>query len=355
MLLVIVPMVLGIGYLYTRANDQYASYVSFSVVKEEFSSPLELFGGVADIGASTTSDADILNDFIQSQELVATLDERLDLRSIYTKADNDPVFALKANASLEDLHSYWGRMSQLVYDPGTRLINLRTLAFTPEDAHAIAEEVLAQSAALVQELSAIAQEDTTAFAREELDRAVERLKQAREAITAFRSRTQIVDPTADLQGQMGLLSTLEQQLAAALIDADLLRESTRAGDIRLQQADRRIAVIESRIADERRKLGVGGGDGQGGDDYATLLSEFERLAVDREFAEQAYTAALAAFDAAQAEARRKSRYLFAHIKPTVATSAQFPSREMLAGLLALFLIAGWSIGVLIYYSVRDRR
>ena len=206
----------------------------------------------------------------------------------------------------------------------------------------------------MEELSAIAQEDTTAFSRLELDRAVERLKQAREAITRFRSRTQIVDPTADLQGQMGLLSTLEQQLAAALIDADLLRESTREGDIRLQQADRRIAVIEARIADERGKLGVGV-DGTGNDDYANLLSEFERLAVDREFSEQAYVAALAAFDAAQAEARRKSRYLFAHVKPTAATSSQFPQRELLAGLTLLFLLASWAIMVLIYYSVRDRR
>ncbi|MEM9426502.1 MAG: sugar transporter, partial [Pseudomonadota bacterium] len=101
----------------------------------------------------------------------------------------------------------------------------------------------------------------------------------------------------------------------------------------------------------RRKLGRDGD----GEDYATTLAEFERLAVDREFAEQAYTAALATYDQALAEARRKSRYLAAYIRPTLAEASEFPRREVLLGLLAFFLISAWAIAVLIYYSVRDRR
>ena len=113
-------------------------------------------------------------------------------------------------------------------------------------------------------------------------------------------------------------------------------------------------MIEARIADERRKLGVGRvGVGEG--DFATLLAEFERLAVDRQFAEAAYTAALAGFDQAQAEARRKSRYLAAHIKPTLAESAQHPRRFALSLLLALFLSGIWAVLVMIFYSFRDRR
>ena len=163
---------------------------------------------------------------------------------------------------------------------------------------------------------------------------------------------------------MGLLSVLEQQLAEALIDADLLRETTRPGDPRLAQAERRIGVIEARIEAERRHLGVGGGGGTGAD-YATLLSEFERLAVDRQFAEESYTAALAAFDQAQAEARRKSRYLAAHIKPTLAETAQHPKRAMLCfagstdrtltALIGFFALCAWAIGALVFYSLRDRR
>lgn len=356
LLLVVIPTAIAAIYLYSRAADQYASTVGFSVRKEEFSSPIDLLGGVADFGSTGSSDTDILYEYIQSQELVQNIDDRLDLRTMYSKPDGDPVFSLSGDESVEDLVDYWRRMTRVTYDAGTGLIELRVLAFDPQDAQAIATAIFEESTTLINGLSAIAREDATRYAREELDQAVERLKAARENMTAFRSRTQIVDPSADIQGQMGLLNTLQTQLAEALIETDLLRENTRSGDIRITQNERRIAVIRERIADERRKLGVGGAVDSGeAENYATLISDFERLSVDREFAEQTYTAALAALDVARAEARRQSRYLAAYIRPTLAETSQYPARLTLLGLGSLFLLLGWSIGVLIYYSVRDRR
>ncbi len=354
LLCVLLPTLAAAIYLVTRAADLYASTVAFSVRTEEFSSPVELFGGIAEIASSGSADADILYEFMNSQEIVQRIDERLGLVELYSKPEGDPVFGLNSNHSIEQLHDFWSRMVRVVYDRGTGLIEVRTLAFAPEDARSIAAAILAECARLVDELSAIAQADTTEFTRAELERAVDRMKVARENLTTFRSRTQIVDPTADLQGQMGLLSMLEQQLAVALIDADLLRENTRAQDPRLKQADRRIAIIETRIAEERRNLGFGGAGGDGAD-YATLLAEFESLAVDRQFAEEAYTSALAVFDQAQAEARRKSRYLAAHVQPTLAETAQYPRRFVLLAMLGFFLVSGWCIAVLVFYSLRDRR
>src|SRR5690606_13970348 len=117
-------------------------------------------------------------------------------------------------------------------------------AFDPASARAIAEAIYAESSGMINALSASARADATRYAAEDLDLAVERLKQAREALTAFRVANQIVDLTADLQGQMGLLNTLQAQLAEALIDMDLMVSTTREDDPRLQQAQRRIAVIE---------------------------------------------------------------------------------------------------------------
>ena len=348
---VVLPVAAAAWYLYGVAADQYASTVGFSVRKEEVNSPVELFGGIADFASSGSSDSDILYEFIRSQEMVAAMEARLGLSVIWAR-DGDPVFGFAPGGTVEDLVEHWHRMVRVTYDSSTELIEVRALAFSAEGARAIATGVLEESARLVEELSAIAQQDTITFARDEVDRAIDRLKGAREAMTAFRSRTQIVDPSADLQGQMGLLSTLEQQLAEALIAADLLRESTREGDPRMTQADLRIEKIEARIAAERRNLGRAGGEGE---DYATLLAEFERLAVDREFAETAYTAALATYDQALAEARRKSRYLAAYIKPTLAEAAEFPRREVLLAVTAFFLLAGWAIAALVFYSLRDRR
>jgi capsular polysaccharide transport system permease protein len=153
---------------------------------------------------------------------------------------------------------------------------------------------------------------------------------------------------------MGLLNTLQAQLAEALIDMDILADNTTTGDSRLDQAKTRIAVIRARIVEERKKLGVGDTSGREGS-YATLVSEYERLTVDREFAEASYTAALAGYDAALADARRQNRYLAAYIKPTQAQSSQYPRRYALVALIGLFSFLIWSIASLVYYSIRDRR
>jgi capsular polysaccharide transport system permease protein len=155
---------------------------------------------------------------------------------------------------------------------------------------------------------------------------------------------------------MGLLTTLQAQLADALIEQDLLRETTRSDDSRLLQGERRIVVIEARIEEERRKLGLGGGaGGAGGRVFADLVGEYETLVVDLEFAEQSYTAALAAFDAARNEARRQSRYLAAHVRPTLAERAEYPQRLLVLSLIALFSVLFWAIVVLTGYALRDRR
>ena len=84
------------------------------------------------------------------------------------------------------------------------------------------------------------------------------------------------------------------------------------------------------------------------------MAEYEKLAVDREFAEGAYRTARIAYETALAEAQRQSRYLAAHIEPKVAQSSTEPRRLWLLCMVAGMLLAGWSILVLIYYSIRDR-
>lgn len=339
-------------YLWTRAVDQYASTLGFTVRKEETAAASDILGGLSNLSTSGASDTDVLYEFIQSQELVQSVDKTLDLRGKFSAySDSDPLFAFDNDGTIEDLVSYWRRMIHISYDSSSGLIEVRAHAFTAESAHDIAEEILKESSLMINRLSAIAREDSTKYARQDLDASVDRLKTAREAITEFRSRTQIVDPSTVLQGQIGILTTLQQQLAEAYIELDLLRETTRSADPRVVQVERKIEVIQSRIDQERDKFSVG----EGGQDYATIVSEFERLTVDREFAEQTYTAALTNFDIARAEAQRQSRYLAAYVQPTMPEKSQYPQRFVILGLVALFSLLAWAIITLIFYSLRDRR
>ena len=351
---VVLPGASAAFYMYAVAADQYVSRVGFTVRREETSSAFDLLGGLGNLSGSSSSDTDILYEFLQSQKLVSDMDRDVDLRKIWSRAEGDPVFRLPQDASIEDLVSYWNSMVQLSYGVGSGLLEVEVRAFEPAEATLITQTLFTKSSEMINELSDIAREDTIRYARDELDTSLDRLKHARETLTRFRNENQMINPDIDLQSQAGLMSTLQAQMAETLIEIDLLSDGARVGDPRIQQAARRLEVIEKRLAEERQKLGFGG---QAGNDrvLADIVGEYERLAVDREFAERAYITALSSYDAAQAEARRKSRYLAAYMEPTLAETAEYPRRATLSMLITLFVFLAWAIGALVIYSVKDRR
>lgn len=352
---VLLPLLLFGVYLWGVAEDRYVSTVGFTVRQEEGRSGADLLGGLAALtGGSSSGDGDVLYEFIRSQQLVQRIDERLGLREYYAGYwAEDPLFALWPDATIEDMLWYWGRIMRISYDQSTGLIDLRVQAFDPQMAQTIAIEVVTESQALINSLNQQARADAISYADRELAQTEDRLREARAALTLFRVRTQIVDLDADIQARMGVTSNLQQQLAEDLVVFDELVGTTTSVDPRLTQLSRRIDVIRARISEERSNFATNEVLSTG-EDYPTLISTFEGLVVEREFAEEAFRAALAARDTARANAQRQSRYLATYVSPTMAESPEHPQRGLLMALAALFSCLVWAISVLVYYSVRDK-
>lgn len=347
------PTLVSGFYLFLVALDQYVSRAGFTVRSEEVGGSQEFLGSLVRLSDASSSDSDVLYHFIRSRQIVDIINEKIDLRNIWGLSDQDPAYGFRPRDPVEELVEYWRDMVRVIYDPRNGIMRLEVRAFQPEDAQRIAQEILEQSAHKINQLSSIAREDTTRHAEEELLQAVSRLKEARQALTRFRTENQIIDPSADVQEQTGLLFTLQERLADSLIRLDLLRETARASDPRIEHTMREVRAIRSRVEEERQKLGVSSGVDR--EDPATLVGRYDSLSVDLEFAEGAYFSALATYDTAVAEARRKSRYLATYLPATRAESSEFPNRGQTLALIGLSLSGIWLVGVLIAYSLKDRR
>lgn len=355
---VIIPTLISAWYLWTRASDQYVSTVGFSVRKEDAgASSIDLLGGLAALGGGTVgaSDTDILYQYIRSHDMVETVDNQLDIRKMFSRDwPYDFVFAYNPKGTIEDLTDYWQRQVQVYYDNSTGLITLNVSAFEPADSQKIAQTILAASNEKINQLSAIAREDAMRLATQELEKTRIALTTARQDMTAYRMRTQIVDPQADLAGQMGVITGLQSKLAEQMIQHDLLLDNAKPNDHRVTQSQQKLDALRNLITKERGKFGEEG-QGPNGESYAQLVAEYEKLAVDREFAEGAYRSARIGYEAAMAEAQRQSRYLATHISPRSAEASTEPNRLRLLALMAGLLLIGWSIMTLVYYSIRDRK
>lgn len=350
-LAVLVPTALAALYLWVVATDQYHSDAAFSVRSEEFANPLEALGAFTQVGASSASDSQILYDYIRSQPLVAKIDDRFDLRSLYRRHPADIVFSLSKDASIEDLMDYWERMVSVAIDSSSGVLTLEVRAFAPEEAQRIAQAIIEESGILVDELSRIARQDATRFAREDVAIAEDRLREIRRRVREFRAENDLIDPTEIATSQMGLISVLQQQLAEALVSRDTLIGFAGSDDQRVRNLDIRIEAIRGQIDAERKRIGDASGELS---PLVETIGRYEELLVDMEFAENAYQSALAAEEQARAEARRKSRYIGIHIPPTLAEESLYPQRGLLVLLVFLCALAAWSTAVLIYYNIREK-
>ena len=326
--------------------------MAFSIRSEETTSAAAgLLGAITQISTGTASDADILNEYISSQAMIAAVNKRVDLRTTFRKPQWDPVFALKADATIEELTDYWNRMVHVSFENRAGIIRVITEAFTPEDAQAINQAILAESDALVNHLSEQARQDAIRYASIDLSEAEANLRQQRAQLADFRAKYHIVDPAADVAGQMGLLNALEGELAQALVERDTLLSYVNEEDQRVVQSNRRIDAISRRIASERSNLGIGKSDVK----IADVLGQYEELRTDLEFASAAYTQTLTNLALARGEARRQARYLASHIKPTIAEESRYPKRWLQVLLSAAFLAMAWGVAMIFYYNIRDAR
>lgn len=354
---VLLPFAAATTYMWVFARDRYISRAEFSIRTNEMESPLQMLGGLAQIsGGSSSSDTEVLYNYIQSQDMVRKVDSAVNLSEIWGEKSGtyDPVFTYQNADTIESLLAYWRRMVKLSQS-SDGILKVQVQAFDPQSAQTIARLIFDESQTMINTLSAIAREDSTRYAREEMEQAYEQLKAARVAVNRFRNTTQIIDPTAAIQSQMGLMNSLQQQLAEILVERGMLEQTSPENDPRRQQMDRRIKVIESQIEIERNKLGQGPEGRNGGEPFADLLSRFEELQVEQDFAGTRYTSALASYDAAVAESRRQTRYLGAYVMPTLAESPERPNRGLNAFFVLLMSFIAWSITVLTIYAVRERR
>lgn len=355
LVVVIVPFIICAGYLWQFAKDQYIANLSFSVRTENTQSAIDILGGMSSMlgGSGAGNDPEIIKQFISSADMVNYIEQKEQVSKIFAAGwPQDFIFAYDPAGTLEDLHKYWQRNVYISIDDG--LISLSVRSYDAQRSRDIALSVFEASQQLVNKLSQEAREDATRFTREDLSRAEDRLRTAREAMTQFRLQTKIVDPMATLQAEIGILSSLQAQLAEELVQKELLSKTSSDRDPRITDLNRKVEALRTQIEIERRKFAQDS-ENSNGQDYATLFSEFESLSAEREFAEEAYRAAAVAHDVALTDAKMTSRYLAMHVKPTVPQKSLFPDRPIQLVVIGVFLVLFWSIGLLIYYSIRDRR
>jgi capsular polysaccharide transport system permease protein len=346
---VLAPTLLAAIYYYAIASNQYVSEARF-VVRSRADAPQLSLGTMISAavggGGSTGGEAYSVRDFLTSHDAAVRTDEQLDLTRIWGREDADWLARLHHDDP-ERLTKFFNSMVSVTFDSTTGVVTIRVRSFSPEDSKAIATTLLGLSEELINSLSSRAREDALRIARDEVAIAERRVLESREALTRFREQQQELDSAGAVQAAVQTMGQLEGQLIAAQAELRERMAFMRPDNVALQNTRNRIEALERQIAAERSRRT------QGGDALSQQLAGFERLMLEREFADRQLASATASLETARMEAQRQQMYLSRVVEPNLAVYPLYPRKLISVGSIFLGLSVAFGIGGLLVAGMRE--
>jgi capsular polysaccharide transport system permease protein len=357
-LFVLMPIFLGSAYFTLIQSDRYVAGAGFAVRGVNAGGGLDVLGaftGLASSG-STTSDSYIVLKYLKSRDLVEKLQADIDLRSFYETPLADPLSRMAEGLSIEEAVDYWSGAISTSFDATSGIITFNVEAFRADDARRIADLVLQHTQELVNQLSENARRDAVAFAQSEVERAEVRLRAAMAELRRFQESEQSFNPAESAKMQGELLAQLNSRLTEVQTRMGVLGKSVKSDAPSMMALQRQAEAIQAQIDKQTEEMtGAANSAGTARDRNALpdLLERFETLNGEKDFAQRAYTSALASLEQARVEAGRRQRYLAVYSAPALPQEAVQPRRLHNVLLLVFIATCLWGIGTLVVYSVRD--
>ena len=360
-LLVILPSLLAGGYLYLVAATQYVSEARFVVSSRgggtDIGAQIAGLRGIAGAalggfgGGAASSEATSIRDFLTSLDAVMRAQSHLDLISLWQRPEADPIARLWRSEP-ELLARYFNAMVNVSLDPMTNVTTLRVRSFRPEDSKALAEELLHSAEALVNRLSERARNATLQIAHQEAEGAERRVQESRAALVRFREQERELDSAGAVQSAVALRGQFEGMLAQARAELTERLKFMQPDNPALQATRNRIEALERQITAERSRHTEGASvSGEGV--LSRQLAAFERLMLEREFADRQLASATASLEAARVEAQRQQIFLSRIAEPNLAVYPLYPRK--LTNLASIFigLAIAYGIGWLLIIGMRE--
>jgi capsular polysaccharide transport system permease protein len=354
LLAVVLPLVLTAIFLFGIAADQYASEARFLIRARQEGGGGGGGGGIAEMmakaggGPSGSAESLAVRDYLLSIDAVNDLRKKLDLVAIWRRPESDPVLRLlDEDPPAEVLLRYFRQMVTVVQDPITNVTVVTARAFRPADAQAITENLLQQAEGLVNSLSERSRTDTLNTAREEVRIAEERVLASQQAVTQFRQTEFAVDPAKSAEIGLTSLGGLEQELTKSRAELQEKQVYMRPDNPQIVNLRNRVAALERQIDEDRRRMTVGTNA------LPSQLAAYERLMLERDFADKQLASATASQELARIDARRQQLYLARVVQPSMPQYALYPRRLFILGGIAAVLLVLYGIGWLLAAGVRD--
>ncbi len=349
--LLFIPTAVYFLYLTLFASPMYISNAYFAIRSPQVPmSELSIMSTFFRSGPSAT-DTYIIVQYVHSVDMIQKLNKELDILEHYSDTAYDYFSRLPKGSTMYEIQQYWANVVKVANNADTGIISLSVYAYTPEMAQKISAAVLAACEELINSLNARSHKDSLALAMEEFRSAENRLRDARNALQAFRERNTLFDPESSAKGTYEIIVRLEGELtqAKALMAETLsyMKEDTP----QVTALKMRISALEDQIAAENTRLTAENSK----NDYAlsSVIAEYQNLRFEEGFAEKFVQSALTTLESTRIQALAKTVYLIPFEQPTLPDDALYPDALKQTFLFFLALALTLAFSSLILAAIRE--
>ncbi|MBN3849912.1 MULTISPECIES: hypothetical protein [Burkholderiaceae] len=348
---VVVPVAISILYFGLLASDVYISESSFVIYSQQTQQSTGLSSFLQTAGLSNSSSGVYaVRDYILSRDALATLEKDIDVRKIYTNHDADLFNRFGGmfwpDRSNEKLLDYYRHMIGEDIDSTSNITTLRTKAYTAEDAQRINSELLAQSQELVNRLNERANKDAVRFFEQSVTDAKSKAQQASVNLAEFRNKRGVFSPEPQV--------TLKAQLISKLQD-DLIVNETKLHQLEsISPQNPQIAALKIENATLQNQIQKQMGEITGGNSsLASNAVEYEKLSLDKDFAEKELAVSLSSLEQARIQAQKQQMFLESISTPSLPDEALEPRR--IRGVLSTLMVGLllWGVFSVIFAGIRE--
>ena len=345
---------LSVLYWGLYASDRYISEAHVIIQSTEISSgqSFDLGSLLGNVSAGNQPDQLLMRDYLLSVDMLKKLDAQLHLRDHYSEPTHDLLSRLwfLNGPSMEKFYSYYLDRVSIEYDDYAGVLVIKTQAFDPGTARAIAAALVKDGEQFMDSLARTLAQNQVDFLGQQIGDIGKATRAARQALLDYQNRHGLVSPQATTENLAGIVNSMEAQLVNYKTTRAAMLGYLMPDSANIVELDLQIAALEKQIATEKAKLAA-----PKGKTLNSTVEEYQRLEMEASFSQELYKTALTTLEKGRFEAARTLKKMSVLQAPTLPEFPLEPRRIYNSALSLMLILLAAGIAKLLAAIIRDHK
>ncbi|CED70288.1 capsular polysaccharide ABC transporter, inner membrane protein KpsE [Aliivibrio wodanis] len=303
-------------------------------------------------GGASSTDTELVKAYIYSSDMVAFLNQELNLREHYSESGSDYFSRFHSDESKEAFLEYYKKHITVAIDEKSGVITVLSQAFTPEKANQITKKIVARAEWYINSIGHHLASEQLTFIKKEHELVELRLQEAQSQLLNFQRKHSLLDPTAEGASMQQITYSIEGELATKETELKALTSIMSLKAPQVVAIKNEIKALKNQLKIERSKLTE---SGKATLSVSEILSKYTDLKIKVELALQGYTSSQVSLEKSRIEAYRQIKYLIVVEKATVPESHKYPDTFYNITLFFALSLIIFAIGRIITMTIQELR